>query len=315
MAFRFFNKHSDKWTSAKENRLFSFFLTYALPLIGIAASAWGTDIYRAEDQFKGLVIILAAGAITLLGQWWRQKKTREREERRNKHLTRFNDKFKSIIDPLSNLFESPKASKDATQFLQWVLNSSSNLFVQDDLRLTIYQLEKREEDEAETVSGDTHCYLQLVETGGRGDHPRKLFDPNTTWGQHAIAVAQGNVAVPITYVDPKDERFNRRESSTWQSFMAFPIRYNHQNIGVLMVDSRAKTRWTYEDQAVGSTISLIVAFGLQILRSGSADPTPELEGWNMSELKRSQNVVPYNEGTANAPEIESTGGESHGLDH
>lgn len=285
-------KRQNGWVTPKESKWLTPLLVYVLPLGAIVASAYGTNLVKNHQPLSGHGVIALAAIVTLSIQRWRQNQSAEREALRSKHLKRFNHKFKSIIDPLSDLFESNHSDSDANTFIRSILNSGGNLFAHDDLRLIIYQLE-----EGEALNGGPQrTLLQLVGCGGRGDTPRRGFESGTAEGDWAIAVAKGSGAHAITHVPPDDPRFNKLESSTWESFMAFPIRHNLNNLGVLMVDSQTKTRWTHEDQAVGTSIALIVAIGMNLLNPGADDTKPEIEALK-NELKR----IKESQGTHQVP--------------
>lgn len=277
------------WASQKESWFFTAFWTYFLPLGAIILSAYGSNLSRATtgcgsnlfpngsapceyNPLLGYSLIAAAAVGTLAAQGWRQTKSAKRETTRSKHLRRFNHKFKAVIDALSDLVESNQSEEDARVFIRTILNSGGNLFVYDDLRLTIYQLDKGDPYEGENPEAG----LQLVAFGGRSDRPRSGFRSGTRSGDWAIDVAKGSGTYPIIDIR-RDERFNKPAQSSWASFMAFPICYNLTNLGILMIDSQVKTKWTYEDQAVGTNIANIVAIGLNLLNRGATDTKPEIE--------------------------------------
>lgn len=288
------------WTSPKDSWIFTILLVYIIPLVAVIVSAYGSNLARAaincgtstptngsapceSNPFLGYSLIAAAAVATLVAQGWRQTQSAKREAIRSKHLKRFNHRFKSVVDPLGELLSSDQSEDDARAFIRSILNSGGNLFVHEDLRLTIYQLDEREFPEAATP----HAMLQLVGCGGRGDAPRSEFLPDTSEGSWAIEAAKGSGAYAIVKVGADDPRFKKLESSSWESFMAFPIRQNlkQNNIGILMVDSQTRTAWTYEDQAVGTTIAQIVSFGLDLLNPGAENTKIEADALRQ-ELER-----------------------------
>lgn len=276
------------WSAPEESRINTVFWVYVLPLVAILASAYGSnlarsnttcatggisdyDVYCTIGPFLGYGVIALAAIITLIAQGWRQNQSRKREDFRSKHLRRFNNKFKSVIDPPSDLFQSNHSDEDARKFIRAILNSGGNLFAHEDLRLSIYLLDAPEVSE----DGSQQIMLKLVGCGGRGDNPRSGFYPGSSEGDWAIEAAKGSGAHAIVQVAPKDPRFNKLESSTWESFMAFPIRHDTNNLGILMIDSQSRTMWSYEDQAIGTTIAHIAAIGLNLLFPGATNTKPE----------------------------------------
>lgn len=277
------------WASQKESWLITILWTYVLPLVAVLLSAYGSNLARAattcgstivaygsqsceHSPLLGYSLIATAAVGTLAAQGWRQAKSAKRETTRSKHLRRFNHKFKAVIDALSDLVRSNQSEDDASVFIRTIVNSGGNLFVYDDLRLTIYQL-----DQGDPLEGENpEAGLQLVAFGGRSDRPRSGFRPGTPSGDWAIEAAKGSGTNAIIHIG-KDERFDKLAQSSWASFMAFPICYNLSNLGILMIDSQVKTEWTYEDQAVGTNIANIVAIGLNLLNRGATDTKPETE--------------------------------------
>ena len=172
------------WASEKESWIITTLWTYILPLVAVMLSAYGSNLARAatncgsnltpnasasceSNPLLGYSLIAAAAVGTLAAQGWRQTQSAKRETTRSKHLRRFNHKFKSVIDALNDLVKSNQSEEDASLFIRTILNSGGNLFVYDDLRLTIYQLDKGDPFEGEKPEAG----LQLVAFGGRSDRP------------------------------------------------------------------------------------------------------------------------------------------------
>lgn len=221
----------------------------------------------------GVLLILVGISFNIANTRHTKAKLAVLEQKRNAHLTRFNDELASVISVFVELLRSEKDEESSKRFFSSAVRESRHLIGYPGTRVCVYQLELQEvDDSADAPAVDEEVWLLVRKAyGGRADPPRLNFTPDTDWGKTVIDIAKGTTAVPIPDPAEKDFHINRNSDAVWCSTLLVPLKYDHENKGILMIDTRDPVDFTNEDISVGWTIASIIALGMGSLVTGGQD--------------------------------------------
>lgn len=256
------NKHK-KHRSLPTNLMTIIILLLTTALTELIDYTHFWHIFRKESntpvtalQLGGFVIFIIGSAFLIIMQDNHAKRLQETELQRSSQVTRFNDSLDFLFRLLVRFSASEKNDQEYKAFKQDLLAFGALLFSADGIRLALYIFDTDDSEEM------PQHMLILDEFAGRGDPPRATFTPKTREGQETITTASGTAPRAIESISESDDRFKKEKNSLWVSFMQFPIRINERPYGTLMVDSRYKIKWGEEHQAIGQTISTLLALGI-----------------------------------------------------
>lgn len=227
-----------------------------------SAEPWG----QPATWIGGIVALLGiVGSVSI------QVEARRRNKRGSQDVVKFNDALSDLHDTLADLLRSERDDEARKVFFKTVVRLCPNLFAMSGVRVCIYELEAGESEESDEI------YLRLITSAGRRDQPRREFRGDTEHGRAAIAAAQRNE--PICVHDPArtDHPVQRDEKAIWKSFFLTPLRDESRHRGILTVDTRETTNFTYEDLAIAETVARLIVLGMTELVGAARETQPEVE--------------------------------------
>lgn len=258
-------------------------LLLALVLAAAGTTGIGLALKLSSGAAAGLmavsiVVVLLGFSLNVANQVRNKRQAKLDEQRRTKHLTRFNDELSSVLQVVVELLESKQDEESSARFFASAIREARHLFSYDGVRICVYKLDAAERDERD--ERDTNqpelVFLHLEAFGGRGDHPRAEFRQDNAHGSEVIATALGNIAVPISNHKTSTRTIDRPEHAVWQSTLLVPLKDGTDALGILMIDTRDRVDFSPEDLSVGWTIATLVALGMGALAGGSDDLRPEV---------------------------------------
>jgi len=255
-------------------------LLLALVLAAAGTTGIGVALKISSGAAAGvmvasIVVVLLGFSLNVANQVRNKRQAKLDEQRRTKHLTRFNDELSSVLQVVVELLESKQDEESSARFFASAIREARHLFSYDGVRICVYKLDAAERDERDADQPDL-VFLHLEAFGGRGDHPRAEFREDSAHGSEVIATAQGNIAVPISDHRTTPRVIDRPEHAVWQSTLLVPLKDGTEALGILMIDTRERVTFSPEDISVGWTIATLVALGMGALAGGSYDLRPEV---------------------------------------
>lgn len=256
-------------------------LLLALTLAAAGTSGIGFALRASGGTNHGLLVasifvVLVGFILNVANQVRNKRQARADEQRRTKHLTRFNDELSSVLQVVVELLESDQDEQSSARFFSSAIREARHLVSYDGVRICVYRLEAAERDETKDGEQDIE-FLHLQAFGGRGDHPRAEFRADTLHGAAVVETAKGNIAVPISDYEAAEREIDRPEHAVWSSTLLVPLKDGTDALGVLMIDTRDTVTFTPEDISVGWTIATLVALGMRALAEGSGNIRPEVD--------------------------------------
>lgn len=236
-----------------------------------------------------LALLFSLGLVSLLVGivvvTWQQFKIRSHIEsiefNRAKNLTAFNDTHAAMSKAISDLVRSRQQAADVGRFFSATVLSAPSLMPTEGFRICIYRIDSSEQENEEGNPKALFKPTQIltrVDYGGRADAPRASFSEETLYGKRLIEVAQGTS--PWVVSDPESTKYrdiiDRKDGSSWRSFIAVPLKFNDVPRGVITIDTRDRITFTQEHISIGWTISDYITLGMDLGKSGARDPGPEL---------------------------------------